>query len=352
MHRHFACFRPGRRTHGLRHRLLPCWLLLGAWMALLARPAVAMPGKSYEHTVVGDAADVRRSVPALPRLVLMGGGPAVEDAFRWMIRKGGGGNFVVIRAAGTDAYNRYIHALGGVSSVETLVIPSREAADDSFVAQRVRSAEALLIAGGDQSDYVRHWKGTRLEKEIHRLARKGVPIAGASAGLAILGEYAFSAERGSLRSTTALANPFHDAITISSDFLRLPGLDKVITDSHFDSRHRLGRLIVFMSRLMMDPRRKPVRGIGVAVGTALLVENGRGEVSGDGPVHFLEMTTAPEVAVPDVPLTHHDIRVERLEGTGSFDIRRWTGVADSTLRYSVSVVEGELRSSRTDGEPY
>lgn len=332
--------------------LLPYWLLLMACVVLAGRGAAASTGKPYEHTLVGTDVDVRRPIPALPRAVLMGGGPAVDDAFRWMIRKGGGGNFVVIRAAGTDAYNRYIYALGGVSSVETLVIPSRDAANDEFVARRVRNADALLIAGGDQGDYVRQWKGSLLEKEIHRLARKGVPIAGASAGLAVLGEYAFSAERGSLRSATALASPFHESITLTGDFLKLRDLGNLITDSHFDSRNRLGRLIVFMSRLMSETRKRPVRGIGVAVGTALLVENGWAEVSGGGAVHFLEMTEAPEVLVPDAPLTAHDIRVERLEGAGRFDIRRWTGAADSTMRYSVSVIDGELRSSRSDGEPY
>lgn len=341
-----------RRFTGLLHGLLLYALLFQLWSVLEARTAMAATAKPYEHFLVGTATNVKVPASALPRVVLMGGGPAVEDAFRWMIRKGGGGNFVVIRAAGTDAYNSYIHELGGVSSVETLVVPSREAADDPFVARRIRSANALLIAGGDQSDYVRYWKGSRLEKEVNRLARKGVPIAGASAGLAILGQYAFSAERGSLRSTAALANPFHESITFSEDFLRLPGMENLITDSHFDSPNRIGRLIVFMSRLTMRPRASPVRGVGVAAGTALMIENGKGEIAGTGAVHFLEMTSPPEVAVPDTPLSHREIRVEKLEGAGQFDLKRWTGIADSTVRYSVSVVEGRVLSSRTDGEPY
>lgn len=42
----------------------------------------------------------------------MGGGTDVDAAFKWMIERSGGGNFVVIRTAGTDAYNPYIYNLG------------------------------------------------------------------------------------------------------------------------------------------------------------------------------------------------------------------------------------------------
>ena len=42
-------------------------------------------------------------------------------------------------------------------------------------------AEALFIAGGDQSNYVNNWKGTPIEDAIHELVQRGVPIAGTSA---------------------------------------------------------------------------------------------------------------------------------------------------------------------------
>ncbi len=41
--------------------------------------------------------------------ILAGGGSDVDEAFKWMISKsGGGGDIVVIRASGTAAYNSYI----------------------------------------------------------------------------------------------------------------------------------------------------------------------------------------------------------------------------------------------------
>ena len=78
----------------------------------------------------------------------MCGGTDVDAAFRWMIGKAGGGDFVVIRATGTDAYNPYIYGLGTVDSVETVIIKNRAAASDAFVMDKIRNAEALFIAGG------------------------------------------------------------------------------------------------------------------------------------------------------------------------------------------------------------
>lgn len=335
------------RLQSMMERAPACWRALVAALLLAAgAPAHAgLPDEAaqpYQHSIVGDPADVRPARMPLPSLVLMGGGRSVPDAFRWMIRRSGGGNFVVIRAAGSDVYNDYLYGLGGLASVETLVIPSREAANDDFVVARVRQADALFIAGGNQNDYVRYWRGTALERAIHRLAADNVPIAGFSAGLAILGQYAFTAEHGPVRSAAALADPLNQSITLSSDFLGLPGLDNIITDSHFDTRDRLGRLITFMSRLIGEGRAKTVRGIGVSSGAALLVEDGWAERVGDGAVYFLETTTPPEVLRPNLPLTQRDIDIQRLEGDGRFDMRRWSGRAGELDRYSVSVVNGTL----------
>jgi cyanophycinase-like exopeptidase len=47
----------------------------------------------------------------------------------------------------------------------------------------IRNAEALFIAGGDQSRYVRFWQGTPVEDAIHELLARNVPIGGTSAGI-------------------------------------------------------------------------------------------------------------------------------------------------------------------------
>jgi cyanophycinase len=80
----------------------------------------------------------------------MGGSTDVDAGFQWMIDKSGGGDFVVIRATGTDAYDPWIYSeLGGVDSAATIIIKNRAAASDPFVVDKIRNAEALFIAGGD-----------------------------------------------------------------------------------------------------------------------------------------------------------------------------------------------------------
>ena len=106
---------------------------------------------------------------------------------------GGGGDFVVLRASGDDEYNDYIYKLCHCDSVETLVVDSREAAADPFVVKTVRNAEALFIAGGDQGNYVRFWKGTPLQDAINFVVAKPAPIGGTSAGMAVAGEFVYSA---------------------------------------------------------------------------------------------------------------------------------------------------------------
>lgn len=312
----------------------------------------AIAAKAYQHYVVGNTADVALPDPAKPSLVLMGGGPDVDDAFKWMINKSGGGNFVVIRARGTDAYNPYIYAMGGVASVETIVIPSRDAANDPFVIARIKGAEALFIAGGDQSDYIQDWQNTPVQAAIQELASKNIPIGGTSAGLAVMGQYAFTALNGTISSADALSNPFDKAITLGRNFLELPYMNGLITDAHLDSRDRMGRLITFMARIVNDGWTNMVRGIGVDVETALLVDDGIASKVGIGSAYFLQTISVPEVCKPKTPLTYRNIGVQRLSGNATFSMRNWAGNGGGTTNYAISAVNGVLSSTQAGGAIY
>ena len=65
---------------------------------------------------------------------------------------------MVIRASGSTGYNDYVYGLGTANSVETLLINSREKALLPETGKRIREAEALFIAGGDQYDYYLFWR--------------------------------------------------------------------------------------------------------------------------------------------------------------------------------------------------
>jgi cyanophycinase-like exopeptidase len=131
--------------------------------------------------IVGDSSNVIKSTNG--GMVLMGGGADVDAAFKWMIERSGGGDVVVLRATGTDAYNPYINGVGSVNSVETLLINTKELANNDTVAYIIRNAEMVFIAGGDQSDYMRNWKGTKTEQALNYLLNdKKAPVGGTSAG--------------------------------------------------------------------------------------------------------------------------------------------------------------------------
>jgi cyanophycinase len=314
-------------------------VILGALLSLVSLSLFAAKPQ-YEYYVVGSSADVATSTTA--GTVLAGGGSDVAAAFQWMIGKSGGGDFVVIRATGTDAYNPWINGLGTVNSVETLIIKTRAAASDPFVVAKIQNAEAVFIAGGDQSDYVNFWKGTPVEDAIHYVANvKQAPVGGTSAGLAILGQFLYSGQSSSVTSSQALANPYHNYVTLDRDFLTLANLGGVITDSHFVTRDRMGRLLAFLARIIKDGWASSVRGIGVDEATAILVQpNGSATRVGIGAAYFVSSNGMPATCLAGTPLTYTGLATYKVSGAATFNLATWTGSGGtaSTLHVNAGAV--------------
>ncbi len=83
--------------------------LIAASLFLLCAVCPAFSAKQYSYFRVGNASDVATMTTS--GTVLMGGGTDVDAAFQWMCQRSGNGDFLVIRATGTDAYNPYIQQL-------------------------------------------------------------------------------------------------------------------------------------------------------------------------------------------------------------------------------------------------
>ena len=324
--------------------------LAAASAVLLAGAPVAHAKQGYDYYLTGNGADVTTATTGL--LVLQGGGTDVDENFVRMGARSGGGDFVVIRASGADGYNQYIYDLCQCDSVETIVFKNAQAAFDPFVIAKIRNAEALFFAGGDQSDYVRLWKNTPIEDAIQFVAAKPAPIGGTSAGMAIMSEFVYSAmSNSSLTSEEALADPFHRDMTLDRDFLSLSRLGGLITDQHLQERDRMGRTVAFLARLVHDGWTARGRAIAADRETALHVNpaDGTAEVFATPThptpyVYFLETTAAPEVCAPGTPLTLRNVAVYRIgPGGGTFDLTRWKGTHG--IAYSLSAVAGVLSSS-------
>jgi cyanophycinase-like exopeptidase len=329
-------------------RLAKVSVLLGLSSVVAAEEA--QPTAGYQRYLVGNAGDV--TPPTSGLLVLQGGGDDVEENYVRMAKRGGGGDFVVLRASGDDEYNDYIYALCHCDSVTTLVFDNREAAFDPVVIETVRNAEALFIAGGDQSRYVRFWKGTPVEDAINYVAAKPAPVGGTSAGMAILGEFSYSAMSDeSLTAEVALANPYAADVTLARDFLVMPRLRGVLTDQHLWERDRIGRTVALLARLVQDGWVAQARAIAADRETALHIDpqNGTAEVfaTADHPtpyVYFMRTSRPPERCQPGQPLTVRDVEVYRLAPGGRFDLAAWQG--EGGIAYTLSTENGRLRSSR------
>ncbi len=304
------------------------------------------PGASakWKYFRAGNAADSM----AVPRagIALMGGGEQ-DAALKYLCERTNGGDFLILRANTEDEYaqkvNEEIRALCPLNSAATIVFSEREDSDDPKLLEHIKQAEAIFIAGGDQSNYVRFWQDTPVEDEINLHIAAGKPIGGSSAGLAVLGEFSFSSMIDTIHSPDALADPYGNKVTLSRDFLGIPLLRGIITDTHFAKRDRMGRLLVFLARILQDGWEKQVRAIAVEEGAAVLLEaDGEAKVIGAGPAYFLEAKNVPEVCRRKTALSFGGITIHRAPPGASFNLKHWkgTGVDD----YKLSVVKGELKA--------
>lgn len=296
--------------------------------------ALAKPDKpAYTSWLTGDSTDVKTK--HREGIILMGGSTDVDEAHRWMLQNADGGDVVVLRASGKDGYNKYMYGLEKVNSVETILVDSRDIANLEEVARKVRNAEALFIAGGDQGNYVKFWNNTRLSEALNYLIKtKKVTVGGTSAGCAIMGGVYFGALNGSITSEEATADPFHEAVSLGyDDFLHARALKYILTDTHYDARKRIGRHIVFMARALED-RRIPVKGLGVSEKTAVCFSGKQpARVFGSGVAYFLQPYKRPtEKLQKGKPLNWPEaVKSTEVKGTKSgentFDLKKWKLVA-------------------------
>ena len=325
-------------------------MIARAWaLALVAGAALAADG--WDYIRLGNAKDVTTVTEG--GIVFMGGGTDVDAAFQWMCAKANGGDFLVIRASGTAAYNSYIRELcPALNSVSTLIVHSRDGAGKPEVRDIIQKAEALFIAGGDQGNYVRYFADTPVAAAIDALAARGVPVGGTSAGNAVLAQFGYSALTGSVKSKEALADPYTPLITIENGLFKVsPLLRDTFTDDHFAARDRMGRLIAFMARVIQDGSAAQVKAIATDERTSFLMEpDGGGTVVGEGAAYFLRTPGPPEICKARTPLTFRNIAVYRVRGGGTFNVATWTGTGGTA--YTLSAVNGVLQSTQPGGAIY
>lgn len=292
-------------------------------------------------------------------ICLMGGATEDDNAMKWFLHRADGGDILVLRTSGSNGYNDYLYYSLGipVNSVETIVFNNASASNDSYVHQKIKQAEAIWFAGGNQWTYISYWRNTPVDSLVNlAIHQRNIVVGGTSAGMAIQGKFYFSAQNGTVTSDVALADPYNIRVTVDSmPFLDNNYLNNVITDTHFDNPDRRGRMVAFLARIYTD---YGIFGKGIACDeyTAVCIDsNGIAMVYGEYPPHndnayFIqnncELTIqAPENCTPENPLTWNlggeAIKVFKVKGTSdgsnTFDLNNWqTGTGGSWFDWSVN----------------
>lgn len=302
-----------------------------------------LAAQNYTSYFTGNAADLITE-PA-GGICLMGGATEDDQAMKWFQQRANGGDILVLRASGSDGYNDYLFSDLGieVNSVETIVFQEASAAQEPYIHQKIQQAEAIWFAGGDQWNYISYWRNTPIDSLINAgIQQRNVVVGGTSAGMAILGGFYFSAENGTIRSSEALANPYHPNITVdSTTFLKAPYLSEVITDTHYDDPDRKGRHTVFLSRILTDYG-IAARGIACDEYTAVCIDTtGMARVFGNYPqnddnAYFIQSNCQLEDMTPETIAENQPLHWNRGKaalkvyvakgtpgGTNTFDLNDW-----------------------------
>ncbi|WP_044338627.1 cyanophycinase [Rossellomorea aquimaris] len=328
-------------------RLIALLVVAALWGGTITTAGAAK--SNYTYYSYGSEGDVTTATTY--GVNLMGGSTDVDEAMRWMAEKANGGDFVVLRTSGSDGYNQYLYDLAAdnqspLNSVETILLKNRNAAYESFVLDKVKNAEAVFFAGGDQFLYVDYIEGTPLEDALNAQIQKGIPIGGTSAGLAIQGEFVYDAANGTVYSDEALGDPYNRYMTFSRNFLENRYLDNTITDSHFEQRDRMGRFVGFLSRNLLDGWTTEAKGIAVNEQTSLLIEadgSARVVVQAGGTDQSVYLAKASSQPTNVSPLSISNIDVIKLENGDTIDMTNWAN--HTGFSYQLDAVNGVLSSS-------
>lgn len=239
------------------------------------------------------------------------GGRAVLARF---VELAGGADarIAVVPTASTlsDTGSRYQTHFGdlGVAHVDVLQVDERDDARREDYLDALERATGIFITGGNQLRLSTILGGTPLAQLIRRRHAAGIPVAGTSAGAAIMPEHMIAGGKSG-------ATPTADGVILA------PGLgltNQLVIDQHFRQRDRLGRLLAAVS---FNPF---AVGIGIDEDTAVVLDgDGTFEVVGSGAVTIVDPSdlvySSMDSAFTGEPVNLIGMVVHVLSAGGRFD---------------------------------
>jgi cyanophycinase len=203
--------------------------------------------------------------------VIVGGGSLPDGVRNRFLDLAGGKNarLVIIPTAHTKADQLETMASYAywkaqkVASVTFLHTRKPAEANDPKFVKPLIEATGVWFPGGDQSMLVAPYRGSLVERELHKLLARGGVIGGTSAGASAMS-----------RLMIVGGNP---RAQVGAGFGLLP---EVVIDQHFHNRNRLPRLLGILAE---HPQ---YLGLGIDEETAVVVHSGQATVLGNANVRL------------------------------------------------------------------
>lgn len=207
-------------------------------------------------------------------VIAMGGGNGTPEIFETWKRLAGGSNarVVLIPTANNPGEDiapvvNGLKQVLGVRDVSVLDTKDRGKADSAEFVAPLKQATFVFIDGGRQWRLADAYLGTRVERELRNVLKRGGVIAGSSAGASILASYLV---RGDLSSANIMMAKGHER---GFGFLPNSAIDQHVSERHRE--HDLEPVVAAHPKLL---------GIGVDPNTIIVVQGDQFEVIGTGKV--------------------------------------------------------------------
>lgn len=173
-----------------------------------------------------------------------------------------------------DTGPRYVEIFESMGA-ESMYIPVNEREDcfEERIIEKMKQATGIFITGGNQLRLSTILGGTPVARLIRSMNNSGTPVAGTSAGAAIIPEHMIA---GGRKGST----PRENGVTMAAGL----GLtNKIVVDQHFRQRDRIGRLLTALS---YNPF---ISGLGIDEDTAAFISpDGDIEVIGSGAITVVD----------------------------------------------------------------
>ena len=210
--------------------------------------------------------------PANGSLVIVGGALKDRAIIENFLDLAGGpeANIVVIPTAGTgDGYDDYWSGLkpfkeAGATNLTVLHTRDRKVANSDDFVKSIDEARGVWFSGGRQWRLADAYLHTKTHQALRELLNRGGVIGGTSAGATIQGSYLV---RGDTKTNTIMMGDHQEGMGF---------LKNVAIDQHILKRNRHFDLI---DVIKAHPE---LLGLGIDEDTAIIVQNDRFEVTGQG----------------------------------------------------------------------